>query len=126
MTEREYLHRFAMSCLAEDLRGHIPWGSARRSQNMELLLIHDSGESKVCNQQVRVVLWCSEQQILGLEIAVYNAVVMEVCNRGKCSPHQVGGIGFVVIPLAADAIEELTAECEVRYEVHWVTSVSAL
>lgn len=43
---------------------------------MELLLIHDTAEAEISNQQVGVVFWRSEQQVLWFEIAVDNSMVV--------------------------------------------------
>ena len=43
---------------------------------MELLFVHDAAEAKVGNEKISVVFGCTEEQVLGLEIAVYYAVVV--------------------------------------------------
>ena len=55
-----------MSRLLKDLRRHVSRRTACRRQDVELFLVHDSAEPKIRNQQVRVVLGGSEQEVLGL------------------------------------------------------------
>jgi hypothetical protein len=49
---------------------------------------------------------------------VHNAVVVEVRDRRKRGPNEIRGIRLVVLPFAADAIEELAPKCEISYEVN--------
>ena len=107
------LHRFAVSSLAENLRCHVTWCSARRGQDVELLLIHNARQSKVGNQQIGIVFWCSEQQILRLQVSMHDAVVVEVCDSRECGTDKVASVGFVVVALSADAVEELASKREV-------------
>lgn len=48
---------------------------------------------------------------------MYDAVVVEVCDGAEGGSDQIGGVRLVVGALAADAIEELATEGEVRDEV---------
>lgn len=115
-----------MSCLLKNFRRHIPRRTARCGQHVELLLIHNTREAKVGNQQVGVILGGPEQQILGLEVAVYDAVVMEVRNGGQRRPDQVSRIALVVAAFAADAVEEFATESEFGNEVDYFPPQSAL
>jgi hypothetical protein len=47
---------------------------------MELLFVHYTAKPKIGNQQIGVVLWSSEQEILGLQIAMDNSMVVEVSH----------------------------------------------
>lgn len=85
---------------------------------MELLLVHDAGEAEVGNQEVCVVLGGAEKEVFGFEVAVHNAMVMQVSDGGEDSADEIGGVGFVVGPFAADAIEKLPAEGKVGDEVY--------
>ena len=98
-----------MARLIEYLRCHVTRRAARGSQNMKSLLIHNPGEPKICNQQICIVLRCPEEQILGFQIAVYYAVVVEVGHSGECRADEVSGVGFIIGTLAADPVEELAA-----------------
>jgi len=84
---------------------------------VELLFVHDAAEAEVGNQQVGVVFGCTEEKVLGLQVAVYYAVVVEVCDGREGCADQVRCVGFKVGALAADAVEELAAESEVGDEV---------
>lgn len=54
------LHWLSVPCLLEYLRRHIPRGTTRRREHVELLLVHYPRQPKVRNQQVGVILWCAE------------------------------------------------------------------
>lgn len=107
-----------MTRLPENFRRHVTRSSTSRGKNVELLLIHDTRQAEVGNQQVSVVFWRPEQQILRLEISVYDAMVMKIRNSGKSCSYEVGGIRFVVVALAANAVEELASERQIGYQVH--------
>lgn len=47
---------------------------------MELLFVHDAAETEVGDKQVGIVFRRAEEQVLGLEIAVNYAVVVQVCD----------------------------------------------
>lgn len=85
-----------MSAFLEDLGRHVAGRTACSGQNVKLLLVHDPGQSEICDQQVGVIFWCSEEEVLGLEIAMYDAMIMEIGYSGKRGTDKVGGIGFVV------------------------------
>jgi hypothetical protein len=84
---------------------------------VELLLIHNSRQSEIRNQQIRVVLRCSEKKVLGLQISMYDAVVVEVCDSGQGCTHEVGRVGLVIVAFATDAVEELASKREVSDKV---------
>jgi hypothetical protein len=44
------------------------WGSARRRKSRERLLVNHLRETKVGNQQIRVLVLASEEKILGFQI----------------------------------------------------------
>ena len=50
-----------MSTFLEDLGRHIAWSAAGGSQHVKLLLVHDTRQAKIGNEQVCIVLWRSEQ-----------------------------------------------------------------
>ena len=106
-----------MPGLLKNLRCHIPRRPTRRSQNMKSLLIHDSAQPKIRNQQVRVIFRRPEQKILRLQVSVNDAVVVQVSHRTQGRPDEVRGVGFVVAAFPADAVEELATEGEVGDEV---------
>jgi hypothetical protein len=84
---------------------------------MELLFVHNSAQSEVGNQQIGVVFRCAEEEVLGLEISVHDAVVVEISDCGERGADEVCCIGLVVVPFTADAVEELSTEGEVGYEI---------
>lgn len=98
-----------MTGLLEDFWSHVTWGSAGCGQDMKLLFVHDSRQTKVCDQKVRVVFWSSEQEVFWLEVTVNNAVVVKVSDCGQSCADEICSIGFVVGTFAAYTVEELTA-----------------
>lgn len=85
---------------------------------MELLFVHDTRQAKVCNQQISVVFGRAEQQILGLQIAVYNAVVVKIRDSGQRRSYEVCCVRLVVVALSADAVEQLASKRKVGYKVY--------
>lgn len=110
---RQDLHRLAVATLIENLRCHVSRRSTCGCQHVELLLIHNPRQAKVCNQEIRIVFWCAEQQILGLEVTVHNAMVVQIRNSGEDGTNQTCGVSLVVAAFAADAIEKLSTESKV-------------
>lgn len=47
---------------------------------MKLLFVHNARKTKVGNQQIGVIFWRSEEEILGLKVAMDDAVVVEIRN----------------------------------------------
>lgn len=45
--QKRYVHWLPVAGLLEDFRGHVTGGTAGCSQNMKLLLIHDSRQTKI-------------------------------------------------------------------------------
>jgi hypothetical protein len=84
---------------------------------MELLLIHDSTEPKVRNQQVCIIFWCAKKKVLGFQVAMHNAMVVEICNCGENGADKVCSIGFKVRTFSTDSIEEFATEGEICYKV---------
>jgi hypothetical protein len=115
-----YLHGLAVAALVEDLGRHVARSTACRGQDVELLLVHDTRQAKVSNHQVGIVFRRAEQQVLGLEIAMDNAVVVEVCDGRQSGTDEVCGIALVVGALATDAVEQLAAQGQIRDEIQVV------
>jgi hypothetical protein len=63
---------------------------------VKLLFIHDSAEPKVCDKQISVVFWGSEEQVLWLEVSMHDSMIVEICYSRKRSSNEVGGIGFII------------------------------
>ena len=69
-----------MPALFEDLGRHVTRSAAGSSQNVELFFVHDAAETEVGDKKVGIVFGRTEEQVLGLEVAVYYAVVVQVCD----------------------------------------------
>ena len=72
------IHWLAVAGLLENLRGHVARCAARCGEHMKRFLVHDPAEAEVGNEEVGVVFWCSEEEVLRLEIPMHDAVVVEV------------------------------------------------
>lgn len=83
-----------------------------------MFFIHDSRETKVCNEEIGVIFGRSEEEVLGLEISMYYTVIVEVGDCGESRTDEVGGIRFVVGAFSAYAVEQLTTECKISYQIH--------
>ncbi len=62
----------------------------------------------------------AEEQVFGLEIAMYDALVVEIDDGVGDGANDVGGILLVVVATLADAVEQLAAHAEVGDEVEVV------
>ena len=118
-----YSHRLAVPGFPEDLGSHVSRSSTGGSEHVKLLLVHDARQAKVSDQQVGVIFGRAEQQILGLQVSMDNAVVVEIGNSGQGRADKVCSIRLVVVALSADAIEELASQRQVGYKVHCRWSV---
>ena len=107
------LHWFAVAGFLEDLGRHVPRRTASGREHVELLLVHYARKPKVRDEQICVVFRCAEEQVLGFQVAVDDAVVVEVGDGREDRADEVGGVGFEVRSLSTDAIEEFAAESEV-------------
>jgi hypothetical protein len=108
-----------MTTLFEDFRGHVAWGAAGRGQHVELLFVHDARQAKVGDEQVRIVFWRAEEEVLGLQIAVDNAMVVQIGHGGQRRPDQVCGVRLVVAALATYPVEEFSTQGEVGHQIHY-------
>lgn len=123
VSPNNHLHWLAMSRLLENLRCHVAGSAAGGGEHMEGLFIHDARQTKVGNEQIGIVLGRAEEQILGLEIAMHNAVLVKVGYCGQSSAHQVRSIRLVVAALAAYPIKELASQRQVRDQVYFYQSI---
>lgn len=102
-----------MSSLLEYLRRHIPRCTASSGKDVKLLLVHDAGQTEIRNQEICIVLRGAEEEVLGLEVAVDDSVVVEVGYGGEDGSDEVRGVGLVVATFSTDAVEEFSPESEV-------------
>ena len=73
---KDDLHWLPVAGFLEYLRRHIPRCAARRGEDVELLLVHDPGQAKVCDEQICVVFRSAEEKVLGFQVAVDDSVVV--------------------------------------------------
>lgn len=71
-----------MTGLLEDFRSHVSGSAACCGQDVELLFVHDSGQTKVGNEEICIILWGSKQEVFRLQVSMDDAVVVEVCDSG--------------------------------------------
>ena len=72
-----------MPGLPEDLGRHVAGRSTCGRQDVELLFIHNSRETKVCNEKVGIVFWGSKEEVFWLEVSVDDTVIVEVGYGGE-------------------------------------------
>ena len=82
---------------------------------MKRFFVHYPREAKIRYEEICVIFWCSEKEILGFEVSVDNAMVVEVGHCGQSSPDEVCGVGFIVAAFSTYSVEELATEGEVGY-----------
>ena len=102
-----------MPRLLEYFRSHVPRCATRRSEHVELFLVHYPRQSKVRNQQVRIILWRAKQEVLWFQVPMDDSMVVEVCDGRKGCANQVSGIGFIVAALTADSVKELSSQSQI-------------
>ena len=78
-----YLHGFAMTRLFENFRSHVARCAAGGGENVKSLFVHDSREAKIGDEEVSVVFRGAEEEILGFEITMNDAMVVEVSDSGE-------------------------------------------
>lgn len=76
---------------------------------MKLFLVHDPRETEIRNQQVRVILWCSKEEVFRFQISMNDAVVVEIRYRGERGADEIRRVAFVVAPFSTDAVEQLAS-----------------
>lgn len=109
------VHWFSVPGFLEDLRSHVPWCTARCSQDVKRLFIHYPRETKIRYEEICIIFWCSEEEIFRFEISVHDAVVVQVGHCGEGSADEVCGVGFIVAAFSTYSVEELAAEGEVGH-----------
>lgn len=113
MREREGgggLHRFPVAGLPEDFRGHVARRAAGGGKDVKGLVVHYSRETKIGNQKIGIVLWRAEKEILGFQVPVNDAVVVEVGYGREGGAYEVCSVGLEVASLATYSIKELSAK----------------
>jgi hypothetical protein len=88
---------------------------------VKLLFFHYAAETEVGDQQVGVIFGCAEEEVLRFEVAVHDAMIVEVGYGGEGGTDKIGGVGFKIGAFTTDAVEKLTAERKVGYEVYCIT-----
>mmetsp|Transcript_13972 Transcript_13972/g.44731 ORF Transcript_13972/g.44731 Transcript_13972/m.44731 type:complete len:334 (-) Transcript_13972:282-1283(-) len=71
--------------------------------------VHDHGQAKVGDLDLRVVVLAGEDEVLGLEVAVQNARLVERLNGEHDTPHERGSVALGVALASDDAVKELLA-----------------
>lgn len=66
-----------------------PWCTAHLGQHDMLLVVDNTAESKVRNQQLRILRLGAEQQILRLQVSVHDARLMDVLHSGENGPDEI-------------------------------------
>ena len=83
---------------------------------MDVILEH-LGKAKICHEQLRVIVLAPEQQILGFEVAVDDALGVKVADRVGDGPDQLGRVRLVEVLFRADPVKQLAAEAQVGHDV---------
>ena len=58
-------------------------GTTDLRQEVELLIVHDPAETKVCNHDVCILVLRAEEQVLGLQVPVDDVVRVQVVQRQR-------------------------------------------
>mmetsp|Transcript_37179 Transcript_37179/g.79316 ORF Transcript_37179/g.79316 Transcript_37179/m.79316 type:complete len:417 (-) Transcript_37179:698-1948(-) len=92
----------------EYLRRDVPGSAAHGLQTVLLVLPRDlGGEAEVSDLDLVVIVPMLEEQILGLEVAMGDALGVHVLDGAEEDGAHVAGLGLGVAGLVDDAVEEL-------------------
>lgn len=120
-----------------NLGSHVPRSSACRRQSAERRVVNHLAEAKVGNEEVRILVLASEQEVFRLEVcsqarqlcvvpfgiertSVNDPSGVEVGDGADDDLDELGCIVLVVGSLGADTVKELSTLAEVGDEVDWV------
>lgn len=104
------LHRFPVASLLEDFRGHVTRRAAGGGKYVKGLIIHYSRQAKISNQEIGVVFWRAEKEILGFQVTMNYAVVVEIGYSRQSGAYEVCSVGLVIASLATYSIKELSTK----------------
>ena len=111
---------FTVAGLFKNLWRHIAGCTTGCGKDCDLFIVDDSGEAKVGNEQIAVFGLVSEEEVFGFEVAVDDALLMEVDNSLGDGSNNVCSVLFVVVAPLADAVKELATHTEIGDEVEVV------
>ena len=85
--KEESLHWLSVPNLSKYLGCHVAWRTACCCEDVKSFLVHDPAEAKVGYQQVCIVLGRPKEQVLWLQIAVHDAMVVQAGDGRKRCAH---------------------------------------
>ena len=98
----------------EELRGYVAGGSAPQVE-LPRRVLDDGRQAEVGYLQVPVVVLGGEEEVLRLEVAVNNPVMVKICEGREEVAHDRSCVRLPVQALALDLLEEL-ATLKVRQQ----------
>lgn len=104
------LHRFSVAGLFKDFRGHVARRAAGGGKYVKGLIVHYSRQAKIGNQEISIVLWRAEKEVLRFQVTVNDAVVVKVGYSREGSAYEICSVGLVVASLATYSIKKLSAK----------------
>ena len=122
--ERPDVNLLAVPALHEDLWGDVVWGAARGLERD--VVVEELCEAKVCDKDVRLRAPVAEEEVLWLEVAVDNAVLVEVLDGFCHLLCDAACVGLGKVSLVDNAVKQLAARDVVQHEVQLVRGVKAL
>ena len=99
-----------MTGLFKYFRGHVSGGATCSCEDMKGFIVHNSREAEISNKQVSIILRGAEKEVLGFQVAVDDAVVVEVGYSGESGANQVCRVRLVITPFPTYSIEELSTQ----------------
>ena len=118
--QRPHVDGPSVALLREDLRRHVRRRAHGGCEQPQVVAVDDFAEPEVADEQTRRGAACFEQQVFWLEVAVHDAVGVQVGDAGRDLLHELGRVGFVQGPARVDAVEQLAALGELGHEVQAV------
>eukprot|EP00054_Salpingoeca_dolichothecata_P014810 m.84210 g.84210 ORF g.84210 m.84210 type:complete len:353 (+) comp21180_c0_seq1:282-1340(+) len=120
-TQGPDVNLLTITALHENLRSDIVGGTTGSLEGG--LVIDNLGQTKVSNANIGILVFAAEQQVLGLEITVNNAMFVQVLDGFSHLAGETRGISFGKVALINNAVKQFTALNVVKNKVQLVGSI---
>ena len=68
------------------------WGTANLGQQLELFFLNNSTETEIGNHDIGIFSWCTEEEVLRLQIPVDYALRVKVLDGSKNGSDKGSGV----------------------------------
>mmetsp|Transcript_278 Transcript_278/g.868 ORF Transcript_278/g.868 Transcript_278/m.868 type:complete len:597 (-) Transcript_278:1548-3338(-) len=113
--QRPHVHRSAVGLVLHDLGREVVWGARQRAEGLARAAVHR--EAEVGDLHGGVGARVLEQDVLGLDVPMHDAVLVEVADGVEQDVHCAGSLLLREPGLRNHAVEQLAALAELGDEV---------